>query len=98
MKKINSVSTENLKYGEIGEEVFNKLIHTYILLVEEVLGLKEEKPSDVEGIISIIIDLYKQAKETKEYDTVDEIRSRLKSYGVVLKDMKDSVGWAYEEL
>ena len=98
LKKINSISTGNLKSSEIGEEVFNKLIHTYISIVEEVLGLLEEKPADVEGIIHIIIDLYKQAKEAKDYDKVDEIRTRLKKYGVVLKDMKESVGWAYEEL
>ena len=98
LKKINSISTGNVKSSEIGEETFNKLIQTYITLVEEVLGLKEEKPSDVEGIITIILDLYKKAKDAKEYDKVDEIRARLKSYGVVLKDMKDSVGWAYEEL
>ncbi|MCK5705696.1 MAG: cysteine--tRNA ligase, partial [Cyclobacteriaceae bacterium] len=98
LKKINSISTGNLKSSEIGEEVFNKLIHTYISIVEEVLGLLEEKPADVEGIIHIIIDLYKQAKEAKDYDKVDEIRTRLKMYGVVLKDMKESVGWAYEEL
>lgn len=98
LKKINSVSTGNLKPGEIGEETFNSLLSTYISIVENVLGLLEEKPADVEGIIEIIIGLYKQAKLAKEYDKVDDIRAKLKNYGVVLKDMKESVGWAYEEL
>jgi len=98
LKKINSISTGNLKTSEIGEEAFAKMVKTFITITEEVLGLKEEKPEDVEGIIEIIIDLYKQAKEAKDYDKVDEIRAKLKKYGVVLKDMKESVGWAYEEL
>lgn len=98
LKKINSISTGNLKPSEIGEETFNKLISTFITIIEEVLGLQEEQPADVEGIINIIINLYKQAKEAKDYDKVDEIRSSLKAYGVVLKDMKDKVGWAYEEI
>ncbi len=97
LKKINSISTGNLKTAEIGEEVFDKLIHTFITLIVDVLGLKEEKPSDVEGIINIILDLYKQAKQVKDYDKVDEIRRKLKQYGVTLKDMKEKVGWAYEE-
>ena len=97
LKKINSISTGNLKCSEIGEEIFNKLMGTYSSLVENVLGLWEEKPTDVEGIINIIIDLYKQAKQSRDYDKVDEIRLKLKQYGVVLKDMKESVGWAYEE-
>lgn len=98
LKKINSIATGNLNLSELGEEVFNKLVQTYVNLVEDVLGLQEEKPQDVEGIIEIIIGLYKQAKSAKEYDKVDDIRAKLKSYGVVLKDMKESVGWAYEEL
>ena len=98
LKKINSIATGNLKAGEIGEEVFSKLLTTFITLVEDVLGLKEEKPTDVEGIIDIIIGLYKQAKSAKEYDKVDDIRAKLKGFGVVLKDMKDQVGWAYEEI
>lgn len=97
LKKINSIATGNLKCSEIGEDIFNKLINTFVTLIEDVLGLKEEKPADAEGMINIIIDLYKQAKGAKDYEKVDEIRARLKKHGVVLKDSKESVGWAYEE-
>ena len=98
LKKINSISSGNLKTAEMGEAAFEKLINTFTTLVEDVLGLKEEKLEDVEGLINIIIDLYKEAKEKKEYEKVDDIRSQLKAYGVVLKDMKNNIGWAYEEL
>jgi len=97
LKKINMLSTGALKFGELGPEAFTKLTGSFIALVDNVLGLKEEKPADVEGILGIVIDLYKQAKATKDYAKVDEIRAGLKQYGVVLKDMKESVGWAYEE-
>jgi len=97
LKKINSISTKNLKSAELGQEAFDKLISTYIIMVEDVLGLKEEKPDNVDGIINILLDLYRQSKQAKDYDKVDEIRASLKDYGIVLKDMKDAVGWAYEE-
>jgi cysteinyl-tRNA synthetase len=97
LKKVNSISTKSLKPAEIGEEVFNKMIDTYRSLVEDVLGFKEEKPEDIEGIIGILLDIYRKAKESKDYDKVDEIRASLKKYGIVLKDMKDAIGWAYEE-
>ncbi len=97
LKKINSISTGNLTAGEIGEEIFEKLMSTYISFVEDILGLQEEEASDAAGFISIIIDLYKEAKGSKNYEKVDEIRSNLRQYGIVLKDMKESVGWAYEE-
>jgi cysteinyl-tRNA synthetase len=73
------------------------MINTYVSLVEDVLGLKEEKPEDIDGIISILLGIYRQAKEVKDYAKVDEIRASLKKFGIVLKDMKDSIGWAYEE-
>lgn len=97
LKKINSISTKNLDLAEIGEDVFAKLTGTYIALVEDVLGLLEEKPGDVDGIVNILLDIYRKAKEAKDYAKVDEIRASLKNYGIVLKDMKDSIGWAYEE-
>ena len=97
LKKINSISTGNLKPAQLGADTFNKLIDTYIVFVEDVLGLKEEEPSDIKGILKIILDLYLDAKGKKEYEKVDEIRSKLKEYGITLKDMKSEVGWAYEE-
>ncbi len=98
LKKINSIATGNLKCSELGKETFDLLMSTYVTLVEDVLGLQEEKPSNISGMIDIIIDLYKKAKSAKDYEQVDAIRASLKSHGVVLKDMKETVGWAYEEL
>lgn len=97
LKKINSVATGNIKPGELTEEVFDRMKNTYIAFVQNILGLKEEKPGNVEGIIEVVIDLYKKAKQAKDYETVDEIRAKLKKFGVALKDMKHEVGWAYEE-
>ena len=37
------------------------------------------------------------AKVGKDYDKVDEIRAVLKAQGIVVKDLKDSVDWAWEE-
>ena len=97
LKKINSLQTKNLKFGELGKEGFEKLINTFNDFVENVLGLREEKPEDVDGILDILLKLYAEAKAEKNYDKVDEIRSLLKERGIVLKDMKDKIDWAYEE-
>ncbi len=98
LKKINSLSTGNLKYSALGSEVFQKMIRTYVTFVKDILGLKEEKPDDLEGILGVIIDMYSEAKKIKDYDKVDKIRAALKKYGIVLKDMRDKIDWAYEEL
>jgi len=41
LKKINSLHTGQLKFGEIGQDAFEKLSKTYQTFMEEVLGLKE---------------------------------------------------------
>ena len=97
LKKINSISTNNLRPAAIGREVFEKMIVKYREFIEDVLGLVEESPGNMEGILDIIIDLYSDAKNRKEYDKVDSIRAMLKNQGIVLKDMKEKIDWAYEE-
>lgn len=97
LKKINSIYTGNLKFGEIGQAVFDKMMDTYTAFVEDILGLKEEQPEDYKGLMHIILSLYADAKKAKDYERVDAIRANLKGFGIVLKDMKDKVDWAYEE-
>jgi len=97
LKKINSISTNNLKTAELGREVFDKMIRFYQEFVEDVLGLEEEKLNNSEGILDILMKLYSEAKDHKNYEKVDEIRASLKGQGIVLKDMKNKIDWAYEE-
>jgi cysteinyl-tRNA synthetase len=97
LKKINSVYTGSIDTGTFEKEVFNKMISSYVTLVEEILGFVEEKSSDMEGFIEALIELYKDAKASKQYDKVDMIRAQFKIQGIVLKDMKQGVDWAYEE-
>ncbi len=97
LKKINSLQTGGIKFGELGEEVFNRMKSTYLVFVEEVLGLKEELMLQPRNLIGILIQLYREAKEAKNYEKVDEIRGLLKNEGITLKDMKQGIDWAYEE-
>ncbi|NMM49813.1 cysteine--tRNA ligase [Marinigracilibium pacificum] len=97
LKKINSIYTGQLSSGALGEDLFNKMIRVYREIVIDVLGFEEEKVGDASGLIDGMLEIYKQAKENKDYDRVDKIRAMLKSSGVVVKDMKDKIDWAYDE-
>ncbi len=97
LKKINSLNTESLKFAALGEDVFNKIKQTYIEFVEDILGLKEEEPAAFNQVIDSMVEIYKQAKFRKDFDKVDEIRAALKQNGVIVKDMKTKIEWAYEE-
>ncbi len=97
LKKINSIHNGHLNPAELGKESFDKLIHTYLVFVNDVLGLKEEPPENHDKFLDILLELYREAKKEKDYDKVDTIRAKLKEIGIVLKDMKDQIDWAYEE-
>jgi cysteinyl-tRNA synthetase len=97
LKKINQLHTGQLAFGQIGEETFDRLKTNYINFLEQVLGLREEFPSDQEALIKGMLALYSNFKEKREYDKVDEIRASFKAMGLLVKDMKTRIDWAYEE-
>ena len=97
VKKINSLNGGQLLYGEIGEEAFFRIKETFIGFVEEVLGLKVEVDASYENLIETILDEYKSAKLNRDFDKVDKLRTRLKTEGIVVKDMKDNIEWTLEE-
>ena len=97
LKKINSIHTGNLPITDISEGTFQRMKDTFIGFTEEVLGLVEEHPDDLDPLLKIVLTTYQEAKAEKDYDKVDTIREQLKQQGIVLKDMKTGVDWAYEE-
>ncbi len=97
LKKINSLNTGQLIPGTIGSDTFDRLIQTFKTFTIDVLGLKEEQNIVPEDVLKILLTLYAEAKKNKDYDKVDEIRKDLKEIGVVVKDTKKGVDWAYEE-
>ncbi|MEL7144970.1 MAG: cysteine--tRNA ligase [Bacteroidota bacterium] len=97
LKKLNSLHTKALKYAEVGESLFNRMVDTFRTFTVDVLGLLEEDRMDGKSLIDILVEVYRNAKEQKEYDKVDEIRAALKAQGIVLKDMKEQIDWSYEE-
>ena len=46
-----------------------------------------------DGLVRLLIDLRKQARDNKEWATADTIRNRLKELGVVLEDRADGTIW-----
>ncbi len=97
LKKINQLQLAQLQIAELGAEGFNLLRTNYISFIEQVLGLQEEKPDAFELLLNELLSFYKEAKAEKNYTKVDEIRAQLKQIGVVVRDMKTGIAWAYEE-
>ncbi|MBV6641727.1 MAG: cysteine--tRNA ligase, partial [Cyclobacteriaceae bacterium] len=97
LKKINAIHTGQLPIETIGKETFERMKTTFIEFNEEVLGIKAEDSLPGGQLLDIVLKEYKQAKDAKNYEKVDELRSALKESGIVVKDMKTGIDWAYEE-
>src|SRR5690606_24899387 len=70
LKKINSFYLKSIEISLLEEHVFNRLSSSFVRIIEDILGLVEEKSSDTEGFINSMLELYKEAKENKQYDKV----------------------------
>ena len=44
------------------------------------------------------MEIYKEAKLNKNYGQVDVLRGHFKALGLVVKDMKTGIDWAYDEI
>ncbi|AKQ44397.1 cysteinyl-tRNA synthetase [Rufibacter radiotolerans] len=97
LKKINSMHTGGFKLETISEETFTQMRAQYRTTVLDILGLKEEQTTDAQALLNVVLGFYKEAKESKDYGRVDVIRAQLKAQGIVIKDMKTGIDWAYEE-
>ena len=97
LKKINSIHNNIFSLPTLSKKSFDLMKNTYVDFTEKVFGFREEPPYSVEKAIDVILENYCIAKRNKNYSHVDLIRRQLKGMGLVLKDMKNKIDWAYKE-
>jgi cysteinyl-tRNA synthetase len=72
---------------------------TFDTFVGEILGLRQEDAasgsnSAVEGLMQLVLDLRKNAKNAKDFATSDKIRDELSKIGINVKDTKEGATWS----
>ena len=90
--RINDFKSGNTPLSSVSAEDFERFKSHYIAFMEDVLGLKEEETQNdalLEGVIGVLIDLRKKARQDKNFALSDKIRDELKSRGVQLMDGKN---------
>lgn len=90
--RIYDFKSGNVSLADIDNQTFERFRQAYIEFMEDVLGLRAEEESNQEllgGVISVLIDLRKKARQDKNYKLSDKIRDDLKAMGVQLMDGKD---------
>lgn len=90
---INKIKHENLAIN--GETVF-LLQRDFKAYFEDVLGLQLENEAEnnaTAGLMQLIIDIRKAAREKKDFATSDQIRDTLTKLRIQLKDGKEGTTW-----
>ena len=95
VRVINSVNDKKETISKDDLEVLKRVMHTFVF---EVLGLVDETKTMgggdvIKGLMNLILDIRRTARENKDWATSDKIRDELKAAGVEIKDTKEGVEW-----
>lgn len=97
---INGIKGGQVSAGALAPGTFLLLKTTFQVFLEDILGLQPLQASQsgkLDNVLSLLIDIRKDAKKRKDFATSDQIRNKLAEAGVLLKDEKDgSVSYTIE--
>lgn len=89
---INSIKDKHIQSDAISGATLQLLQQQLRLYIEDIFGLTSERTTDdgkLDGVLQLLIDIRKEAKQRKDFVTSDKIRNELAALGVQLKDEKD---------
>jgi cysteinyl-tRNA synthetase len=97
---INSMHDKTIATTAIGTTMLTLLQQKMKDYVETIFGLKGINEADNEklnGVMELLIEIRKEAKNKKDFATSDKIRNELAKLGIVLKDEKGGgMSWGLE--
>jgi len=97
---INSIKDGHIAINSISFNTLQLMKDSFSIYLEDILGLKNSasvKANGLNGVMQLLIDIRKEAKEKKDYATSDKIRKQLLAEGIILKDEKDgNMSWTLE--
>ncbi|MDG5800497.1 cysteine--tRNA ligase [Marinilabiliaceae bacterium ANBcel2] len=96
VKAVNSALARNISFTEKDLTRFKNILKLFTF---DILGLSspnksgDKEQKTIEELMSLIIDIRQKAKKSKDWDTADKIRDKLKNAGVKIKDGKEGTTW-----
>jgi len=94
VKLINSAKDGKIKLSAKDSDLLSSL---YKDVVNGVLGLKDEALSSndsiIAGVMELLLEMRREAKVRKDFETSDAIRDKLTALGVTIKDTKEGTEW-----
>ena len=88
-KWINEIDAKKLKISASDKESLHTTFYNFIF---QILGLVSEESGNneaLDGVMNLVLDIRKTAKENKDWPTADKIRDGLKDAGIQVMDSKE---------
>jgi len=92
LPSINSLKDKHIAADAVAGATWATIQTQLKLFVESILGLKVDNGANrqqLNGVVELLIEIRKQAKDNKDFATSDKIRNQLAEMGIQLKDEKD---------
>lgn len=96
---INSMKDKTIPVAALSQETFELLQIQFTTFLVDILGMRSisEMNDQLAGVINLLVEIRKEARNKKDFATSDKIRNQLQQLGVLLKDEKDgTISWNIE--
>ena len=99
---VRIINSAKDKKTALGKDDLGAMLRLFDDIVFGVLGLKDEEAAGgkaekiIDGLMGMVLEERKAAKEAKDWATSDRIRDALKALGIQIKDTKDGATWSIE--
>lgn len=97
---INSLNDGLIKKDAISAETLVSMKELFKIYLEDIFGLKDPVVSRnnlLSGVMDLLVEIRKEAKQKKDYATSDKIRNQLQKIGILINDAKDgNMTWNIE--
>ena len=78
------------------KKLFDDIVGGVLGLRDEEAGASGKAEKALEGVMGLVLDARKKAREEKNWAESDRIRDTLASFGIAVKDTKDGATWTLE--
>ncbi len=96
--KINALHGKQIDAKSLNPATLDRLREVFTSMVTDVFGLKDDSSDRddglTDGLMSLIIDIRKDARENKNWGTADKIRDTLTALNIQLKDGNEGTTWS----
>ena len=97
---INSIKAKTPGTAPLSADTLGRTKRYFSEYLENILGLQSGNANDtgmLDGILELLIEMRKEAKNKKDYAASDKIRRQLQQLGIALKDEKDgAISYSFE--